>query len=189
MIYLDDFIIKESPRRNPRYNGEVNRTKYFKYDCPNCEAELGYISKSRYNKKKSCNKCSNIKRENIQINHWSKLGLEPWNKGSTSEEQRLKNKLRINLRSRLNKAIAGNYKAGSAVSDLGCSIEELKRHLESQFQEGMSWDNYGRKGWHIDHIVPLANFDLTLEADIKIACHHTNLQPLWAKDNISKGAG
>lgn len=92
------------------------------------------------------------------------------------------------LRSRLNKAIKNNQKAGSAVADLGCSIEELKIHLESQFQEGMSWGNYGLKGWHIDHIKPLASFDLTKEEELKEACHYTNLQPLWAEDNLSKGA-
>lgn len=96
-------------------------------------------------------------------------------------------KLRIALRIRLNSAINGNYKTGSAVSDLGCSIEELKKHLESQFQEGMSWDNWTRDGWHIDHIIPLASFDLSNSEEFKKACHYTNLQPLWAEDNLSKG--
>lgn len=88
------------------------------------------------------------------------------------------------LRSRLNCAIKANQKVGSAVSDLGCSIEELKKHLENQFQEGMSWDNYGE--WHIDHIKPLANFDLTNESEFKEACNYNNLQPLWAEDNLRK---
>jgi len=90
-----------------------------------------------------------------------------------------------NLRSRLSKAIKNNFKTGSAVRDLGCSIEELKRHLESQFAEGMSWDNYGK--WHIDHIKPLSSFNLTKAEELKKACHFSNLQPLWAKDNLKKG--
>lgn len=96
-------------------------------------------------------------------------------------------RLRDNLRSRLNKAIQGSYRAGSAVNDLGCSIKDLKKHLEAQFQPGMTWDNYGRTGWHIDHIVPLDSFDLTKLKEVQKACHYTNLQPLWAKDNIKKG--
>jgi hypothetical protein len=90
-----------------------------------------------------------------------------------------------NLRSRISRAIRRNLKGGSAVDDLGCSIEELKEHLESQFQEGMAWDNYGK--WHIDHINALVKFDLTDEQQFKKAAHYSNLQPLWAKDNISKG--
>jgi len=91
------------------------------------------------------------------------------------------------LRSRLYKALQGNFKNGSAVTDLGCSIDELKMHLESKFQYGMNWDNWSFEGWHIDHIVPLASFDLTDRKQLLLACHYTNLQPLWAIDNLSKG--
>lgn len=96
-------------------------------------------------------------------------------------------KLSCNLRSRLNSAIKGNYKAGSAVKDLGCSIQELKTYLESKFQPGMTWDNWTTDGWHIDHIKPLTSFDLTDRNQLLEVCHYTNLQPLWATDNLSKG--
>jgi hypothetical protein len=92
------------------------------------------------------------------------------------------------LRRRLHRALHGNYKNGSAVKDLGCTIDELKTHLESKFQSGMTWDNWSLKGWHIDHIKPLASFDLTDREQLLIACHYTNLQPLWAKDNLIKSA-
>lgn len=92
------------------------------------------------------------------------------------------------LRMRLSMAIRVGEKSGSAVRNLGCTISRLKSHLENQFKEGMSWDNWGRKGWHIDHIKPLSSFDLNDSEQLKIACHYTNLQPLWAFDNISKGA-
>lgn len=95
-------------------------------------------------------------------------------------------KLRKSLRSRLYKAIEGKYKAGSAVRDLGCTIEEFKVYLESKFQPGMSWDNWTTDGWHIDHIKPLSSFDLSDRNQLLEACHYTNLQPLWAKDNLSK---
>lgn len=71
---------------------------------------------------------------------------------------------------------------------LGCTIPELMRHLESKFQTGMSWDNYGLRGWHIDHKTPCAAFDLTDEEQQRICFHHTNLQPLWSTENWSKSS-
>lgn len=102
-------------------------------------------------------------------------------------------KIADNLRKRLSSAVSRGYRAGSAVRDLGCTIEEFKRYLESQFYNRadgtpMSWDNYGRDGWHIDHIKPLAKFDIADVEDCKIACHYTNLQPLWAEDNLKKSS-
>lgn len=90
------------------------------------------------------------------------------------------------LRSRLNRALKGNVKTGSAVNDLGCSIEDLKKYLESKFTNGMSWDNYGKRGWHIDHIRPLSSFNLIDSTELKQATHYTNLQPLWHVDNYKK---
>lgn len=90
------------------------------------------------------------------------------------------------IRDRFNKAFKRGYRGGIAVRNLGCSIVELRSHLEMQFQPGMSWENYGT--WHIDHIVPLCSFDLTDDRQVQKACHYTNLQPLWAADNLRKGA-
>jgi len=97
-------------------------------------------------------------------------------------------KLKKILRSRLNKALNGNYKSGSAVDDLGCSIDLFKKYIESKWLDDMSWDNHMFEGWHIDHIIPLAAFDLTDAVQLKKAVHYTNLQPLWAKDNMAKGS-
>ena len=94
-------------------------------------------------------------------------------------------RISCNLRKRLYNAVKRNTKSGSAVNDLGCSIEFLKVYLENMFTEGMSWDNYGK--WHIDHIYPLSKVDLTKRDELLKVCHYTNLQPLWAKDNIKKG--
>lgn len=93
--------------------------------------------------------------------------------------------IQYNLRKRLNSAVKYGYKGGSAVKNLGCSIEEFKIYIEQQFQEGMNWNNHGE--WHFDHIKPLSSFDLTNPEQVKKACHFTNIQPLWAFDNISKG--
>lgn len=95
-------------------------------------------------------------------------------------------KLASRLRNRLNMALRKDSKAGSAVSDLGCSIDNLKKHLESKFQPGMTWDNWTVDGWHIDHIIPLSSFNLTDPVEFKKACHYTNLQPLWWKQNLDK---
>ena len=98
------------------------------------------------------------------------------------------------LRARLHGAMKRNQKIGSAVQDLGCSIDELKQHLEAQFYphpetgEVMTWENYGLYGWHIDHIQPLDSFDLRDREQFLKAVHYTNLQPLWACDNLRKGA-
>lgn len=95
-------------------------------------------------------------------------------------------KLKMLLRNRLRLAIKNNQKVGSAISDLGCSVEELKTHLESKFLPGMTWGNWSRNGWHIDHVEPLSKFDLSDPIQFKKACHYTNLQPLWATDNLKK---
>src|SRR5690606_37373312 len=95
-------------------------------------------------------------------------------------------KLIFNLRNRLRKALKGNTRDKGFLKLLGCDPDQLKLHLESKFQPGMSWDNYGE--WHIDHIKPLANFDLTDKEELKKACNYSNLQPLWAADNLSKGS-
>lgn len=91
------------------------------------------------------------------------------------------------LRRRLEKVINGKQKTGSAVHDLGCTLPELISYIEQQFTEGMSWDNWSIDGWHLDHIKPLSSFDLTDPEQYKQAAHYTNLQPLWAHDNLSKG--
>ena len=93
-------------------------------------------------------------------------------------------KLRARISTIIRQKMQGKRKAGSAVKDLGCTLMELMDHLESKFQDGMNWENYGE--WHIDHIKPLSMFDLTNEEDFKIAVHYKNLQPLWAIDNLKK---
>jgi len=94
-------------------------------------------------------------------------------------------RLACNMRVRLSEAVSGKNKSASAIKDLGCSLDELRLHLESQFKPGMTWENYGE--WHIDHIRPLVSFDLSNSKQAKTACHYTNLQPLWAEENFSKG--
>lgn len=95
-------------------------------------------------------------------------------------------KLACNLRSRITHAVKGSQKRGSAVKDLGCSIDFFKKYIESKFEPGMSWENWKINGWHIDHIVPLGLFNLSNREQFLQACHYTNLQPLWAEENLKK---
>ena len=97
-------------------------------------------------------------------------------------------KLVRNLRTRVHLALKGTCKSARTLELLGCTVEELRAHLEAQFKPGMTWENQGYRGWHIDHIRPCASFDLTDLEQQKLCFHYTNLQPLWAEENIRKGA-
>lgn len=117
-----------------------------------------------------------------EINEWHKL----YNKRKVKECSQFR--ILVNLRSRINSAFKGKNKSKTTIKLLGCSIEQLKKHLESHFKPGMTWDNYGRKGWVMDHIRPCCSFDLSKKSQ-QIKCfHYTNLQPLWEKENESKGS-
>lgn len=95
-------------------------------------------------------------------------------------------RLRRNLKSRLYMALKKDRgaKSESTIALLGCSVEELKSRLEEQFQEGMTWENYGE--WHVDHVKPCAKFNLNNPEEQKECFHYSNLQPLWAEDNLRK---
>lgn len=95
-------------------------------------------------------------------------------------------RLRALLRRRIRKVITHGVKAGSSLELLGCSEQEFKRHIENQFELGMTWENYGR--WHLDHIKPCAAFDLTTERGQKECFNFSNYRPMWSLDNIRKGS-
>ena len=100
-------------------------------------------------------------------------------------------RIECNLRSRLSIAIRGNFKSGSSVRDMECSIEFLKEYFKPMFSfvleenEMMCWENYPRL-WEIDHIVPLSAFDLTNREELLKAVHYTNLRPMWVSKNRSE---
>ena len=103
----------------------------------------------------------------------------------TRRATNLNHRIADNLRRRLNGALSGKIKHGSAVRDLGCSITHFKLYMENQFESGMSWDNYGR--WELDHVLPVSSFDLTDKSQLITAMNWLNYQPLWARDNKAKG--
>ena len=178
---------------------EKNKEKKAKYSKKYCEEnreelrkwqkrfreenreELNKKARGRYKKKENKEKKAKYSKE-YKIKNREKINK----KYNEKIKVNINFKLSCYLRSRLYSAIKGNYKSGSAVRDLGCSIKELKAHLEEQFVEGMNWNNHG--SWHIDHIKPLASFDLTDREELLEAVNYTNLQPLWAADNLSKGS-
>ena len=91
------------------------------------------------------------------------------------------------MRSRLRKAVKGyGDKYDTTMNLVGCNSIKLREYIEAKFTEGMTWENYGQ-GWHVDHILPCCSFDMTIEEE-QIKCfHYSNLQPLWAEDNLKKG--
>lgn len=97
-------------------------------------------------------------------------------------------KLKHNLRTRFQRSFKKGYKSGSAVRDLGCTMDQLKDWLERQFDSTMSWDNYGRgkNKWNIDHEYPLDLIDLNNRPHLVPVLHYTNLQPMWNIDNRKK---
>lgn len=158
------------------------------YQCKTCK---NLIRKEYYN--------NNIDREHLKNKNYRSLHPEHnkiWRtKNKEKINQHFKNKLKSdpikkithNLRCRLNRYLKLNeiVKNKKSIQYFGCTPTELRTHIESQFIDGMSWDNYGPCGWHIDHISPLSL--VKTEEDVYNLCHYTNLQPLWAKDNLSKG--
>lgn len=102
-------------------------------------------------------------------------------------------KIMASVRARVGRALKGAPKNEKTANLIGAPIEVVRAHIENLFQAGMTWDNWGRgwhgaQEWHLDHIQPLASFDLTDPEQLARACHYTNLQPLWAVENLKKGA-
>ena len=95
--------------------------------------------------------------------------------------------LKARLRSRIIIALKGNTKSKRTIELLGVPhLDFFKAWIESKFKEGMTWEN--RHLWHIDHIIPCSHFDLTNPEEQAKCFHYTNLQPLWASENLAKGS-
>lgn len=108
------------------------------------------------------------------------------------EKRRIKNdpifKLIKQLRASIRRIFKDEPKKGKALKLLGCTVQELKKHIEIQFKNGMNWKNHG-KVWHLDHIVPLCSIKNKKDKkQIKKVCHYTNLRPLRVKENLKKSA-
>jgi hypothetical protein len=93
-------------------------------------------------------------------------------------------KLKVDMRNSVNRYL--KYRSQKTFDIVGCSPQFLKEYLQNQFTKEMSWDNHGLFGWHIDHIIPLSSANT--EEEMYELCHYTNLQPLWAGDNLKKSS-
>ena len=189
----------------------ISRAKYKKLNKEKVrDSERKYYerNKEKIRKYKKHHRIKNISREKEKQRKWYRKNKEQVKKKVTQWVERnrthrrdwarkyfmdrrhgdMSYRILCNLRNRLWYAMRGTKKPVSIMRVIGCSIEFFKDYMEHQFQPGMSWDNYGYNGWHIDHIRPCASFDLRKKKE-QIACfHYTNLQPLWAKENLQKGA-
>ncbi len=165
---------KSRHARNRDAENLLSKLRYVKNKDTILEKQKNYYEENKEDKKAYQRKYRASNKEKINKHNIQR------------RESDVQHKLRTSLRSRLNIALRGNQKSGSSVGDLGCSILELKNYLESKFTKGMSWDNHGTSGWHIDHILPLSSFDLENREQLLKACHYTNLQPLWWYENLRK---
>lgn len=158
-VNYDDRIVEFSPAGNPR--------KKYRMKCKDCGEDRGY--QTNKDALRLCKKCRD---KNVTK--------------YTYEQKRIRCAMKANLVARLKQRLINKNKK-STFECLNYSVDELKIHLESKFQLGMSWDNYGE--WHIDHITPDSWFEYNSFEDegFKKSWALENLQPLWAKDNQSKG--
>jgi hypothetical protein len=160
-------------------NSKFHKTKLRSY-CKQCEK----IDTARW-RAKNTNKDKEVKKVYYEKNKAqikAKIALR-------AKERRKRDitfKIACNLRRRLNNAIRGHNKSLRTMQLLGCTVPELKTYLQDKFVDGMTWDNYGK--WHIDHIIPCSTFNFSLPSEQEKCFHFTNLQPLWAHDNLTKSA-
>lgn len=165
----------------------------YKWEC-----DSGHIFEATFNHVKNrgqwCPICGKIKshnsliermkdpivRDKISKSHLKRLNK--LNKYSGKTQRKLAGRIRESVTGLLRRP----QKYKGFLKYLGCSIEQFKQYLESKFKAGMTWENRGFSGWHVDHIKPLNSYDLTDSIQFEKACHYTNLQPLWALDNQVK---
>ena len=166
-------------------NSEAIKSKQKEYRDKNSE----YLKEQRKEYYRENVETLSIKRKNYYQKHSKEI--------KTKQKEYIKNRLKTdplfrmvqNLRRRLHHALKSQVakKSIKTLDEIGCTPEFLRNHLESQFKEGMTWDNHGIRGWHVDHIKPCIAFDLNNPEEQKIVNHYTNLQPLWWYENLSKG--
>ena len=156
----------------------ANHGKQKPHECKTCrntrEHDKRNLDRDAYNK----NKRESYQVQKDKINETRRKTLQK------RRDEDPKYRVMMALHCRLYMAV--KVKSGKTLELTGCSKEELVTHLESKFTEGMTWENYGE--WHVDHIRPCASFNLENPEEQKRCFHWTNLQPLWAQDNIRKGA-
>jgi len=196
--YFENIEENKKKQKIRRDNSKDYRRAYDKKREIEQKDALKHKRKERYERNKqavlSRRKDYYSRNRDKQIESVSKYIQE--NKNRVRQRQRENHKRRMSdpeyaikkaLRSRVSAAVKRKgMKCDRTIKLVGCSMKQLVSYLESKFVDGMSWDNYGPKGWHIDHIKPCDSFDLSNPEEQKICFHFTNLQPLWWLDNLKK---
>lgn len=172
---------------------EFSSHKGYKDNLSNwCKCCVSKNSKNWYqnNKEKAFFTRKNYKLKNkFKIQEQSRIyNKNNYEKYKKNRSKRFKNdvrfKLSYNLRTRINSVLNGNTKSLNTMFLIGCEIDYLMYHIQCQFKQGMNWDNHGE--WHIDHKRPCASFDLSDPEEQRKCFNYTNLQPLWAEENLKK---
>jgi hypothetical protein len=188
---------KKSYQKNKVEQSEKNKIWYQKNKEYCSQRAKKYNHKNREKIKEAGKKYREEKGEfcRASTRDWYSRNKERVIKRTTAySKRRYQNDFSIRMmhvaRARINAMLRGKSigKFTATAKLVGCSREELVKYLERQFEPGMTWDNYGIKGWHVDHILPCASFDFNCPVQQVACCHYSNLQPLWALDNIRKGA-
>jgi len=171
---------KEAIAANNKEYRQDNKEHIEQYRKDNKEARVEYDKQYRQDNKKATSEYMK------QYRQGNKKAIAEYKK--QYEKNRMQTDINFRLlkscRRRLNHAIKGNSKSASAKKLLGCTLEYLRQHLEKQFTERMTFENYGK--WQIDHIIPCSSFNMENEEEQRQCFHYTNLQPLWAEDNLRK---
>ena len=192
--YYKEYYLKNREQKKKYYkeyslkNREKNKEYQKEYRLKNREKRKEY-NKEHYLKNKEYYKEYDLKnREKIkeQKKEYNLKNREKINRYKRKRSKIDPNfKLAQGLRTRMRAALKGKVKSKRTMELLGCTIDEAWNHLERKFTEGMTRENHGK--WHVDHIMPCTSFDLTKPEQQEKCFHYTNLQPLWALDNIKKG--
>lgn len=170
-------------KRDYEKHSEKLKLRANSYREQNPEYNKDYY-KENENYFKSYNDKTSEKRKQWQKDNRARIAETRKRRWELNPELKLKARLRSYFWFHLKKSNA--RKNSSSIKLLGCSIDEFKLHLEKKFTIGMSWNTYGK--WHLDHVRPCSSFDLTDPVQLAECFHFTNFQPLWAADNLRKGA-
>ena len=190
-------VYKQSRRWKEAHREQVNEAKRREYynRSPEERERILVYRKALYqrNAEKECKRSKEWARENRAkvrnkeqvYNQQNREKIRARHKRNRDTRPSLR--IRAALSTRLNGLLHGLAKTAHTMEIVGCTTEELRAYFEMRFKSGMCWDNYGIRGWHIDHIRPCASFDLTDPEQQRICFNYTNLQPLWAEENQRKG--